>query len=142
MSAMARLIPMLILLLPAIAAAQHQATLYYQSTACTTHTPCALQVYRAVCPTPATCPAWQANSALWARVNYGAGSAVPTASGTQWKVIDKDPQLRDSTTYAYCATVSFNSNKKPSACGPVWSGTTGGAGAPATPVVGAGNSVD
>jgi len=124
-------------------AQRHQATLYYQNTSCTNHSPCSLQIWRAVCPTPTTCPSYQAGSSLWTRVSYGAASATPTAKGTAWIIYDKDPTLQDNTTYAYCATNSFqNQSNIISACSPVWQGTTGGGNTPPAPTLGTGNSVD
>ena len=123
---------------------QHQATLYYQNSSCTTATPCALQVYRAVCSSPTNCPGW-GNGAGWTRVSFGAGSASPTATGTTWVLYDQDPALKSNTTYIYVATNSYQSSPATySPRSPTWIGTTGAGGgsAPATPTVGVGNTVN
>jgi len=141
-----KLLLLILLLAPKIATVSHQATLYYQNTACTSHNPCVLQVWRAVCPTATTCPNYQEGSSLWIRVSSGAGSATPTPTGTTWVFKDTDPILQDNTTYAYCATNSFySSTNNLSGCSVVWSGTTSGgsnAGVPQSPTVGTGNSVN
>lgn len=123
----------------------HQATLYFQSSACTSHKPCALQVWRATCPTVSSCPSWSAGSNLWTRISSGTGSATPTQSGTKWVVYDSDPVLQDHTTYAYCATASYyESTETISKCSTVWVGTTGPtppSKTPLAPTTGAGNTV-
>ena len=126
--------------------AQHQATLYYQNPACTSSTPCALQVWRAVCSSVSKCPAFNPNSPTWQQLNSGSAKVTITASGTQWIVVDNDPSLQDNTTYAYCATNSFTSAPSVvSNCGSGWKGTTGAANAnvPPPPTLSAnGNSVN
>lgn len=122
----------------------HQATLYYQSSACTDSSPCRLVVYRAVCSTSTTCPSY-GNGHGWIQVTAGSASSAPTPTGTTWVVTDKDPTLQDATTYVYVATLAWQSNpNQASAPGPAWSGTTASgatSNVPATPTVGTGNSV-
>lgn len=122
----------------------HQATLYYQSTACTNSAPCQLLVYRTVCPTPTTCPNY-GNGHGWIRLIAGDVSATPTLTGTTWIVVDKDPALQDNTTYAYTALLAWQSSpSQVSSSGPVWSGTTSSGGTtnvPQVPTVGSNNSV-
>jgi len=123
----------------------HQAKLYYQNTACTTTTPCQLQVYRATCSSSTKCPAFNLNSPSWKQLSSGSATAIITTTGTKWTVVDNDPALQDNTTYAYCATNSFTSAPTVlSNCGYGWKGTTGAANAniPSTPTVGTGNSVN
>jgi len=126
--------------------ASHQATLYYQNTACTTNTPCTLQVWRATCFSTTKCPVFNTNSSAWKQLGSGTASATITASGTQWVILDQDPALQDNTTYAYCATNSFNSAPGViSYCGSGWKGTTGASNAniPPPPTLSAnGNSVN
>jgi hypothetical protein len=123
----------------------HKATLYYQSIDCTNHSPCQILVWRAVCPTPTTCPVYVPGSPSWSQVTTGGGSVSTSPSGTKWIVVDTDPSLQDNTTYAYVATVRFTTGPRTlSDPSPVWSGTTSGgtnAGTPPTPTNGVGNSV-
>jgi len=134
----------LILFLAAVTVS-HQATLYYQNSSCTSNTPCTIQVWRAVCPTPITCPTYVAGNTAWTRLIYVSTSTKPTPTGTQWVIIDHDPALQDNTTYVYIAVNAFHSpTSSYSGPSPSWSGTTTGgtnAGTPSTPTNGANNSV-
>jgi hypothetical protein len=132
-------------MVPQQATVPHQATLYWQSSSCTSNNPCQLQVWRAVCATPATCPTYVAGATAWTRVTTGSASASPKPNGTQWTVIDQDPVLQDATTYVYVATTSYVSAPTVySDASPPWSGTTNGpnASVPLAPSVGTGNVVN
>ena len=120
----------------------HVATLYYQNTQCIASSPCTLIVYRATCSSPTSCPTW-GNNKGWIRPPATTLTILPTvtASGTSWIVTDKDPALKDNTTYVYAATNTFSSGSPVSDPSSLWSGTTSSS-APTTPTIGTGNSVN
>lgn len=120
----------------------HVATLYYQNAQCVSSSPCTLVVYRAQCASATNCPAW-GNGQGWIRPPSATLNILPTvsANGTTWIVTDKDPALKDNTTYVYAATDTWSSGSPVSNPSPLWSGTTS-AGTPSTPTVGSGNSVN
>jgi len=125
-------------------AATHQATLYYQNSSCTNHNPCTIQVWRAVCSSPTSCPYFVMGNPIWTRVTTGGGSASASGNKTTWVVYDQDPTLQDNTTYEYCATNTYHSAPSVySACSPLWHGTTSGgnSNAPDSPSNSTGNSV-
>lgn len=116
--------------------APYQVTLNYQNKACTSANLCLLQVQRSLCKTATSCPP------NWVNVSYVTSSVTPTATGTTWIVIDKDPSLTSSSTYFYRASNSFTTS--PTIYSPYsqgWKGTTNATSTPAAPTVGANNSV-
>ena len=129
-----------------VATVPHSATLYYQSTSCTSSNPCSIQVYRAVCPTPSTCPQYHPGASNWTRLSSGQGIVTPTQTNTTWIITDNDPVLQDNTTYVYVATNSYQSTPTAySGPSPSWSGTTSNGGTtnvPPGPTNGVGNSVN
>jgi hypothetical protein len=131
---------LVLLLLLQISTAPHQAVLYFQSTACTVSTPCLLQMFRASCSSPTTCPPW-GNGHGWQRISPKITTNV-SASGTQWVVVDSLKQ--DGATYVYAATNIWMAGGSLSAPSPLWQGTTSlpSAGIPPPPTLGTNNSVN
>jgi len=125
-----------------VASTTHSATLNYSSTACTTGTPCWIQLWRATCTSPTSCPTYVAGSSGWVSPpNLQFPVWNETTSGTTWQFVDNDPALQASTTYAYVATVCFqpggcNGNGYSPPSQP-WSGTTTGVQPPPAPNNGA-----
>jgi hypothetical protein len=121
----------------------HQATLNYSNPTCTIAKPCAIQVYRAVCPQVTQCPTYPGQSSSFTQLAAGTGVATPTSTGTTWVITDTDTALQDATTYVYYATNSFQSSPAVySQASAPWSGTTGAAPvSPNAPTNGSGNTI-
>ena len=124
----------------------HQATLNYSNGSCTNTNLCNLQVYRALCASPPQCPVYSPGSASFVNIitlGTTTATASPTATGTTWQVLDKDPNLADGAMYTFVATNSYQSsatNYSPAST--AWTGTTSSAPTvPPAPLVGSGNTI-
>jgi hypothetical protein len=104
----------------------HQAVLNYSNASCRTSSPCNLQVYRVMCASSSSCPAYTPGDSAWKALNMAAG-LVPTVGtqGTSWQYTDQDAALAGSTSYAWVATCSYVGASTASPASTPWIGTTG-----------------
>ena len=121
----------------------HQATINWSNASCTSTAPCSIQVYRSVCTSATTCPAYSTGNSSWTVLNMSCClSPAISANGTSWQYIDKDVALQDSTTYAWVATNTFTGGSVASGASSNFVGTTNN-GTPAAPTLASsGNSVN
>ena len=104
----------------------HMAVLNYSSAWCNSTTQaCVLQIYRTICGTATSCPAYIPGDAQWTKLNMTTGlTTTVTAQGTTWRYSDMDPALAGSTTYAWIATSSFQGSTTASPASAAFTGTT------------------
>lgn len=123
----------------------HQAILNYANASCTMTANCNIQIYRAVCSSPSSCPTYAAGNSAWTALNMsvsGNPAANVGVNGTSWMYTDKDPALQDSTTYVWVATNTYVGGTNPSPASANYSGTTNNGTPPAPTLATSGNSVN
>jgi hypothetical protein len=102
----------------------HTAILNWSSAACRTSSPCTLQVYRATCTSPTTCPSYPGSA--WTALSMVTGlTSTDSAQGTSWQYQDNGSALAGSTTFAWVATCSYQGSSTSSPASTMWVGTTG-----------------
>jgi hypothetical protein len=103
----------------------HSAILNYSNASCRTASPCTLQIFRAQCTSPTTCPTYASGSTAWKALNMSSG-LIPTVGvqGTSWQYTDSDVALTGNTTYTWVATNSYSGAVTSSPASTPWSGTT------------------
>jgi hypothetical protein len=102
----------------------HTAILNWSSAACRTGSLCNLQVYRAVCTSTTSCPAYPGSA--WTALSMVSGlTSTPSAQGTTWQYQDNGSSLSGSTTFAWLATCSYQGASASSPASTMWIGTTG-----------------
>jgi hypothetical protein len=87
----------------------HEADLTYGDAACTTATPCNLQVYRALCSSATSCPSFVSSPTSFNALSTSICTATVGVATTTWQCVDTDSKLLDSTTYEWVALAAYQS---------------------------------
>lgn len=102
----------------------HAAIVNWSSAACRTSSPCTFQVYRAVCTSAASCPAYTPGGSAWTALPASGLTTTQGAQGTSWQYQDQSAALVGNTTYAWVSTATYTGGTVASPPSSAFIGTT------------------